>query len=158
MWRVEFGCSSLVHDCSADLIKPFGSFVKCEKLKKLSLNYGGGITKQREIMYANKCVVHQTFLWARKAHKGLNLSGNLKLNWIPLKAAFCLLLTQILMTADCNGPDRSETSGLTACGVSCNKGLLVWDKPLTDSITQSRSRTGPLFVMHRCFWWICIGR
>lgn len=46
----------------ADLIKPFGSFVKCEKLKKLSLNYGGGITKQREIMYANRCVVHQTFL------------------------------------------------------------------------------------------------
>lgn len=41
-------CSLLVHDCIADLIKPFGSFVKCEKLKKLSLSYGGGITKQRQ--------------------------------------------------------------------------------------------------------------
>lgn len=88
MWRLEFGRSLLVHDCIADLIKPFGSFVKREKLKKLSLNYGGGITKQREIMYANRCVVHQTFLWAHQIHKGLNLSGNSKLNWIALKAGF----------------------------------------------------------------------
>lgn len=46
---------------------------------------------------------------------------------------------------------RRLASQRMVCDV--NKALAVWGKNLTDSITQSRSRTGPLFV-----WWICIGR